>query len=98
MFQNQESFPPFMLAGRPQNAKNIQPRLGFVYQLNQQTVLRGGAGKYYGEMVQTTYPSEAKTVAVVEVLNDGRADFASNPLASPRCFDLRDGKRRATPP
>ena len=35
---------------------------------------------YYGEMVQTTYPSEAKTVAVVEVLNDGRADFAANPL------------------
>ena len=28
MFQNQESFPPFMLAGRPQNAKNIQPRPG----------------------------------------------------------------------
>src|SRR3954470_4308973 len=26
------------------------------------------------------------------------ADFASNPLASPRCFDLRDGKRRPTPP
>ena len=25
------------------------------------------------------------------------ADFASNPLASPRCFDLRDGKRRPTP-
>ena len=83
MFQNQESFPPFMLAGRPQNAKNFQPRLGFVYQLNERTVLRGGAGKYYGEMVQTTYPSEAKTVAVVEVLNDGRADFAANPLNGP---------------
>jgi hypothetical protein len=77
MFQNQESFPPFMESRRPQNAANIQPRLGFVYQLNQQTVLRGGAGKYYGEMVQTTYPSEAKTVAVVEVLNDGRPDFAA---------------------
>jgi hypothetical protein len=83
MFQNQESFPPFMLSGRPQNTTNIQPRLGFVYQLNQRTVLRGGAGKYYGEMVQTTYPSEAKTVAVVEVLNDGRPDFATNPLNGP---------------
>ena len=60
MFQNQESFPPFMLAGRPQNAKNIQPRLGFVYQLNERTVLRGGAGKSYGEMVQTTYPSRQR--------------------------------------
>jgi acyl-CoA synthetase (AMP-forming)/AMP-acid ligase II len=26
------------------------------------------------------------------------ADFASNPLASPRCFDLRERKRRPTPP
>ena len=83
MFQNQESFPPFMLAGRPQNVTNIQPRLGFAYKLNESTVLRGGAGKYYGEMVQTTYPSEAKTVAVVEVLNDGRADFAANPFNGP---------------
>ena len=83
MFQNQESFPPFMESGRPQNAANIQPRLGFAYQWNERTVLRGGAGKYYGEMVQTTYPSEARTVAVVEVNNDGRADFAANPFNGP---------------
>jgi hypothetical protein len=83
MFQNQEEFLPFMQAGRPQNTTNIQPRLGFAYQLNERTVLRGGAGKYYGEMVQTTYPSEAKTVAVVEVLNDGRPDFAANPFNGP---------------
>ena len=46
-------------------------------------MLRGGAGKYYGEMVQTTYPSEARTVAVVEMLNDGRPDFAANPFNGP---------------
>jgi len=28
MFQNQQEFLPIMLAGRPQNAKNIQPRFG----------------------------------------------------------------------
>ena len=83
MFQNQEEFLPFMEAGRPQNATNIQPRLGFAYQWNDRTVVRGGAGKYYGEMVQTTYPSEARTVAVVEVLNDGRPDFAANPFNGP---------------
>ena len=83
MFQNQEEFLPFMEAGRPQNTTNIQPRLGFAYQVNDRTVLRGGAGQYYGEMVQTTYPSEAKTVAVVEVLNDGRPDFAANPFNGP---------------
>jgi carboxypeptidase family protein/TonB-dependent receptor-like protein len=83
MFQNQEEFLPFMEAGRPQNTTNIQPRLGFIYQWNERTVVRGGTGKYYGEMVQTTYPSEAKTVAVVEVLNDGRPDFAANPFNGP---------------
>ena len=83
MFQNQEEFLPFMESGRPQNTTNIQPRLGFTYQWDTHTVVRGGIGKYYGEMVQTTYPSEAKTVAVVEVLNDGRPDFAANPFNGP---------------
>jgi carboxypeptidase family protein/TonB-dependent receptor-like protein len=83
MFQNQEEFLPFMESGRPQNTTNIQPRVGFAYQWNAETVVRGGTGKYYGEMVQTTYPSEAKTVAVVEVLNDGRPDFAANPFNGP---------------
>ena len=45
MFQNQEEFLPFMEAGRPENTTNIQPRLGFTYQWNAQTVVRGGAGK-----------------------------------------------------
>jgi hypothetical protein len=34
-------------------------------------------------MVQTTYPSEARTVAVAEVLNDGRPDFAANSFNRP---------------
>ena len=80
MFQNQNELLPFMQAGRPQNVKNIQPRFGFAYQWNDQTVVRGGVGKYYGEMLSRTYPGESKTVALVEVANDGRADFAANPF------------------
>jgi len=83
MFQNQQEFLPIMEAGRPQNAKNIQPRFGFAYQLNPLTVLRGGIGKYYGEMLSRTYPGESKTVALVEVTNDGRPDFAANPFNGP---------------
>jgi Carboxypeptidase regulatory-like domain/TonB dependent receptor len=83
MFQNQQEFLPIMQAGRPQNAKNIQPRFGFAYQLNPLTVLRGGVGKYYGEMLSRTYPGESKTVALVEVTNDGRPDFAANPFNGP---------------
>ena len=90
-----------MLSGRPQNATNIQPRLGFVYQLNQRTVLRGGAGKYYGEMVQRL-SAAAKTVACGGI-NDGRPDFAANPLNGPTpTYDeaiggiVRRPSRRAT--
>ena len=82
-FQNQEEFLPFMQAGRPQNAKNVQPRLGFAYQMNDLTVLRGGTGLYYGEMLLRPYAEEAKTVALVEVANDGRPDFAANPFNGP---------------
>ena len=43
-FNNQVEFLPWMVGGRPQDADNIQPRLGFAYQLNDRTVLRGGVG------------------------------------------------------
>lgn len=82
-FSNQEEFLPFMTKGRAQEADNIQPRVGFAYQLNDKTVLRGGAGKYYAEIIQTTYPAETKTVAFIEVANDGRPDFAANPFNGP---------------
>ncbi len=83
MFQNQNELLPFMEAGRPQNGWNIQPRVGFAYQMGDQTVIRGGIGKYYGEMLSRTYPGESKTVALVEIANDGRADFATNPFNGP---------------
>jgi hypothetical protein len=51
--------------------------------VNPLTVVRGGVGKYYGEMLSRTYPGESKTVALVEVTNDGRADFAANPFNGP---------------
>jgi len=83
MFQNQNELLPFMEAGRPQNVTNYQPRVGFAYQWDDRTVIRGGIGKYYGEMLSRTYPGESKTVALVEVANDGRADFAANPFNGP---------------
>ena len=74
-----------MEAGRPQDADNIQPRLGFAYQLNDRTVVRGGAGKYYAEVITPVvlYALEPATIAVLEVANDGRPDFAANPFNGP---------------
>jgi hypothetical protein len=82
-FSNDEEFLPFMEKGRAQELNNIQPRVGFAYQVNDRTVLRGGVGKYYAEIIQTTFPAETKTVALIEVANDGRPDFAANPFNGP---------------
>ena len=42
-FAQYGEFEPFIVKGRPQDANNVQPRLGFAYQLNDRTVMRGGA-------------------------------------------------------
>ena len=55
---------------RPQNATNLQPRVGFVYQWNDRTVVRGGAGMYYGEMLLRPY----ETMPQIE-----KPDFSKRP-------------------
>ena len=84
-FAQYGEFEPFMVKGRPQDANNVQPRVGFAYQLNDRTVMRGGAGKYYAEVITPVvlYALEPATIAVLEVANDGRPDFAVNPFNGP---------------
>ena len=84
-FAQYGEFLPFMEKGRPQDANNIQPRLGFAYQWNERTVIRGGGGKYYAEVITPVvlYALEPATVAILEVANDGRPDFAVNPFNGP---------------
>ena len=76
---------PWMLPGRPQDSDNIQPRLGFVYQLNEQTVLRGGGGLYYPDVIgsQFSHSNRFAQLIYVTLPNDGRADFATNPFNGP---------------
>jgi hypothetical protein len=73
-------FPPFR-GTRGHEWRDVAPRLGFAYELNPRTALRGGWGIYYQGMTdQPTHHSmiDLHTVAVT-VFNDGRPDFASNP-------------------
>ena len=79
------SFPPWMAAGRPQDAKDVQPRVGFAYSLNDRTVLRGGGGLYYADVTSPNleWPVDPPTIAIISAVNDGRADFASNPFNGP---------------
>jgi hypothetical protein len=84
-FAQNVTFPPFLPAGRPQDAKNIQPRVGFAYQLSDKTVVRGGVGLYYNDVLNSniSFPLSTLNVAVIDVPNDGRADFAANPFNGP---------------
>jgi carboxypeptidase family protein/TonB-dependent receptor-like protein len=84
-FAQNVTFPPFAEAGRPQDAKNVQPRVGFAYQINDRTVLRGGSGLYYNDVLNTNvlWPMSPLTIAVIDVPNDGRPDFAANPFNGP---------------
>jgi hypothetical protein len=84
-FAQYGEFLPFMEKGRPQDGNNVQPRVGFAYQWNDRTVVRGGTGKYYAEVITPVvlYALEPATIAILEVANDGRPDFAVNPFNGP---------------
>jgi len=78
-------FPPFEMPNRPQDANNVQPRVGFAWQLTDRTVVRGGSGLYYNDILNTNvlWPQSPLTIAVIRVNNDGRPDFAANPFNGP---------------
>ena len=82
LWANSRAVEPWLSAGRPNNTTNFGPRLGFVYRLNDRTVVRGGAGKYFGDVLNNTASGTTVWSQAVGVnfLNDGRSDFASNPF------------------
>ena len=85
-FAQDVNFPPFEMPGRPQDANNIQPRLGFAYQVTDRTVVRGGTGLYYNDILNTNvlWPMSPLTIAVIAVDNNfSRPDFAANPFNGP---------------
>ena len=83
---NDADVPPILSPGRPNDTNNIQPRLGFAFQVNDRTVIRGGIGRYFADVLSNmhmwTYGNQ--TIASVQVNNDGRPDFASNPFNGPK--------------
>ena len=81
VFANRISLAPFQEAGRPNDANNIQPRVGFAYRLTDHTVLRGGTGLYYGDALgaDQSFAVGNAQIAVIQYNNDGRADFTANP-------------------
>ncbi|HEX7422428.1 MAG TPA: TonB-dependent receptor [Terriglobales bacterium] len=73
-------FPTSSHRNSPVDRNNFAPRLGFAYQLASNTVLRGGAGLFYGMNVATNYqyagPAFAKTANMYFTKDDFATQFA----------------------
>jgi len=85
VYANEIVLPPIVNEPRPNDTNNFQPRLGFAYSLTDRTVLRGGYGRYYGDLITgiAGQMNALAATAVVSVPNDGRRDFATNPFNGP---------------
>ena len=85
VFSEHTEFLPFLKANRPSDTNNFGPRAGFAYSLDDRTVIRGGAGKYFGEISgQPAFWTVRYTEQIhPEILYDGRPDFAINPFNGP---------------
>ena len=85
-FAQHRSFLQWMAADRPQDANNLQPRLGFAYSLNDRTVIRGGSGLYYADIpaAALNWAQLPQKVAFIGVQADGRSDFGVNPFNGAR--------------
>jgi hypothetical protein len=69
-------------ANRPADRNTIQPRVGFAWELNDKTVIRGGTGLFYSSSltVDAFWPKYNTQIARIQITNDGRANFAADPL------------------
>src|SRR5436305_465349 len=74
------AFPSSGHRNSPVDRNNWAPRLGFAYQLTSNTVLRGGAGVFYGMNVATNFqyagPAFAKTANMYFSKDDFATQFA----------------------
>jgi hypothetical protein len=79
-------FEPWLSGKRPTDKNNLAPRLGFAYQANQQTVIRGGWGLFFTELeddaLHQAYILTQNTN--ITLPNNGRADFGVNPFGGPK--------------
>jgi hypothetical protein len=83
-FANDVGIPPFLPSGRPSDKTNFSPRPGFAFTVNDRTVIRGGFGKYYSEIVNLHDVRIDAQQLFPQLLNDGtNPSFAANPFNGP---------------
>ena len=93
---NEYAILPFHEAGRPDDLNNVQPRVGFAWQLDDRTVVRGGSGLYFAVplSVETFWMAQAARLAVIQYSNNGRPDFAANPTNGQPLPTLEEAQQR----
>jgi len=82
-FENSVGIGPFLPANRPNDTNNVAPRLGFALSLTPRTVIRGGAGKFFGDVHNPHFTRAFAQQISPERAYDGRPDFAANPFNGP---------------
>ena len=82
VFANDVILPPFITGPRPNDTNNFEPRFGFAYTLTDRTVLRGGYGRYFGDLITgpACQMNALANTVVVDIPNDGRPDFRREPV------------------
>ena len=82
IFANDIEFLPWQEDDRPNDKDNFQPRVGFAWSVNDRTVVRGGSGLYYGDALggDSSFARGNVQIAQIRVTNDGRPNFAADPL------------------
>jgi len=82
-FENRVGIGPFLPANRPNDTNNVAPRLGFALSVTPRTVVRGGVGRFFGDVLNPHFTRAFFQQISPERTYDGRADFASNPFNGP---------------
>jgi hypothetical protein len=85
VFAEDVEMQPFLRGGRKNDTNNWGPRVGAAFSLTENTVLRGGGGRYFSDPgSHTAYWTYMNAAALQpQIFNDGRADFAANPFNGP---------------
>jgi hypothetical protein len=93
---NDYTLPPLVEPGRTDDKNNVQPRVGFAYQLSERTVLRGGTGIYFAAPtgVELHWMAHNALNATIQITNDGRPNFAADPFNGQPVPTLEQARER----
>jgi hypothetical protein len=83
-FNNDLVLLPYLTGGNQHDdTNNVAPRVGFSFSVNDKTVVRGGAGTYFGTVIAAHQGYTYSKIINVSLANDKRADFVTNPWNGP---------------